>query len=565
LRVQSGQALVLVVLMLPVFLAICVLVIDSSNMIAQRRAIQNAADAAALAVAQSIDITCDSACLANARTYSKLNGVDVDTTSPSWHRCATSNPADTNCYAFPYVDRNGGTHAHQVEIRLRKKVAGFFAGAVGLRVAGRAVAGVGPGEPPPYSFVALNTTSENHSLIVRSGGTLTVKNAIYVNSSNGHDGFDIKGDGGSITAPEIHTVGGWEFENAATITLAVGGGACHPPGRQVSAPWTARGCPATGETPLADPFAGRVALPTLGAPACTGTTYGAAASYSPKQNLARDLAGSAAATTLTSTGTAVQNGDMILVNTEKMLVTGVSGATLTVVRAQLGSTLAMHTSGAEIKKLPVTGTTGTASSPAACGVASGTVTLEPGTYYGGICIGATSGALCDSHCNAGTARVTLAPGTYTMAGGGLHVCGASTLTAPNVLIFNTKDPMSTAAAAATHQVELNTSGTVTLGPQTTGPYTGLTIFEPPTQAVSTSNCDKRAQDEWDIALVKMANGLDGLSGTIYAPHQHALFGDAVSGSANLAVITGCIFVDGADSTFDFNGSGLFGFGTALAE
>ena len=80
-------------------------------------------------------------------------------------------------------------------------------------------------------------------------------NAIYVNSSNGHDGFDIKGSGGKLAAPEIHTVGGWEFEDASTITLTVGGRVSSPPGRQVSKPWTAPGCPVTGEPPVADPFA----------------------------------------------------------------------------------------------------------------------------------------------------------------------------------------------------------------------------------------------------------------------------------------------------------------------
>jgi uncharacterized membrane protein len=54
-----------------------VLVIDGSNLMVQRRSIQNAANAAVLAVAQSIETTRDATCLANARVYSKLNGVDV--------------------------------------------------------------------------------------------------------------------------------------------------------------------------------------------------------------------------------------------------------------------------------------------------------------------------------------------------------------------------------------------------------------------------------------------------------------------------------------------------------
>ena len=244
-------------------------------------------------------------------------------------------------------------------------------------------------------------------------------------------------------------------------------------------------------------------MPTLGPPACTSSTYGAAAGYSPKQTLEGSLTNSVTATTVTASGSAVQRGDMILINSEKMFVTDVNGSTLTVERAQSGSALASHNDGTEIKT-----TARRSRSFRSRGsserrrrlrrAASGSRMLQPGTYYGGICIGATSGTSCDGNCDTGTANVTLAPGTYVMAGGGFHVCGSSTVSAP-------------------------------------------------------------------MALVKTANGLDGLSGTIYAPNDHALFGDSASGTANLAVITGCIFIDGADSTFDFEGSGLFGVGTSLAE
>ncbi len=104
------------------------------------------------------------------------------------------------------------------------------------------------------------------------------------------------------------------------------------------------------------------------------------------------------------------------------------------------------------------------------------------------------------------------------------------------------------------QVDIATSGSVTLTPQTSGAYAGLTIFQDPKRELSTSKCDNRAQNLWDIALVSSATGLNGVSGTIYAPDQYALFGDAMSGTANLAVITGCIFINGADSTFNFNTS-----------
>ena len=42
-----------------------------------------------------------------------------------------------------------------------------------------------------------------------------------------------------------------------------------------------------------------------------------------------------------------------------------------------------------------------------------------------------------------------------------------------------------------------------------------------------------------------------------------LVSDYVGGKANLAVITGCILIDGGDATFDFQLSGLFGVGLQL--
>ena len=63
--------------------------------------------------------------------------------------------------------------------------------------------------------------------------------------------------------------------------------------------------------------------------------YGAAASYSPKQNLAAGI--TAAQTTITSNGTKVQTGDTIQVESEQMLVTAIVGATWTVDRGINGT------------------------------------------------------------------------------------------------------------------------------------------------------------------------------------------------------------------------------------
>jgi hypothetical protein len=160
-----------------------------------------------------------------------------------------------------------------------------------------------------------------------------------------------------------------------------------------------------------------------------------------------------------------------------------------------------------------------------------------------------------------------------MAGGGFRVCGASSLSAPNVLSYNTNDPTSSTGTGALDQVELNTTGSVHLGPQTSGSYIGLTIWQDKNLPLDTTDkCDSRnnvttpsqAQiNEYDIALMSAdgsgTNGsLGSISGSIYAPANRADFVDALSGTANLAVLTSCILIDGGNSTFAFNPTGLFG-------
>ena len=54
-----------------------------------------------------------------------------------------------------------------------------------------------------------------------------------------------------------------------------------------------------------------------------------------------------------------------------------------------------------------------------------------------------------------------------------------------------------------------------------------------------------------------------ISGTVYAPANRALFGDVVSGRANLAVMTSCMTIDGGNSTFDYKPDGLFGVGIRI--
>jgi len=236
-----------------------------------------------------------------------------------------------------------------------------------------------------------------------------------------------------------------------------------------------------------------------------------------------------------------------------------------------------------VNPTPITSPSGP-TTPAEYAVPAGTSgVLKPGTYYGGICIGAPKGANCGTKiagsCNtstAPTATVTLEEGVYIMAGGGFFVCGNTTLDASaGVMIYNTEDKEHLAGAGLLDQIEFNTNGAVSLDGPSGGVYQGMSIWQGPDPAVtstpnpnlqlSAEKCDNRQANLTDILLKNAGNGLNGFHGTIYAPAQDALFTDEVSGTANLAVITGCIFINGATSTFEFKPSELFGIGGGLGE
>jgi hypothetical protein len=184
-------------LAMPLFFALMSLVVDGGNIFVHKRNIQVAADAAALAMSQSIDLasspaTCPASCVDEGRAYAKKNGIDVDATSPSWHRCDDSadpaHPTDTNCWAFPYVNKNDLTHPHydQVEVRLRSHVTTFIAGVVGIysaNVSARAVGGANP--VYAYSTTPGTTIPGTTVLVTNPGDTHTTTDPDTISGGSG--------------------------------------------------------------------------------------------------------------------------------------------------------------------------------------------------------------------------------------------------------------------------------------------------------------------------------------------------------------------------------------------
>ena len=359
-----------------------------------------------------------------------------------------------------------------------------------------------------------------------------------------------------------------------------------------------------------------------------GTTQTTVA-YSPNvETLSANVGASDTTVTVTNTGSSgeIAAQDVIAIDNEEMYVSAIqssSGATQTldVTREWDGTEAVTHTSGTTVSKV-VTTPNGTAFNPGeklTAGIttdtqfdvtqASGSGSLAVGqviqidseamkitavvadgttkqkitvtrAWYNTTQASHSANAVVSLVTGAGTASppvVTLAPGVYIMAGGGFSVCGAAQLVAPHVMIYNTNDSSGgvTTGNGALGQVDLNTSGSVKLGPQNTGTYAGMTIFQDRSLTLFPGDaCDPKSNkpNEWDIALQSMGSAgpltgaLGSISGTVYAPNLHSDFGDSVSGTANLAILTSCIYINGANSTFTFNSGGgkLFGLSATLS-
>src|SRR6185295_19015929 len=98
----------------------CALVVDLGASYVEKRSLQQAADAAALAAAQELQPaldTCDAACMAavNAKVALRVGQYSADNGGPSTVPQCFS-PSDPNpCYTWPYKGSNG-----LVQVRLNK-------------------------------------------------------------------------------------------------------------------------------------------------------------------------------------------------------------------------------------------------------------------------------------------------------------------------------------------------------------------------------------------------------------------------------------------------------------
>jgi Flp pilus assembly protein TadG len=177
-------------------------------------------------------------------------------------------------------------------------------------------------------------------------------------------------------------------------------------------------------------------------------------------------------------------------------------------------------------------------------------TIQPGIYVGGLKFD-------------GNSVITMAPGVYYLAGGsGFLVQQNATLIASGVMIYSGPQSGHTGNAGP---VTIDTTGSVTLSPPTTGSFAGMTIFvERLSNDDITIKPNNTAQCATTAATGLPQGCLGGISGTIYGANKDTTAIIKAAGTANLQVLTGKLLVqNGSTARFTFNSAGFAGGSTLI--
>ena len=353
---------VLFALILVVLAATAGLLLDGGMASATRRQAQAAADTAALAAARAIGSGQDGT--ATAREIAALNGFPASTAD-----CSGAAMTGVDVNRPPTTGAYSGNSSY-VEVIARRAMRTGFAGLIGQNcwmVSARAVAVVDGSAVSPCTFCSLNNTEQNHTLVLKNGATLRVDGEIYVNSENG----SAKGAVCNVKSWEVcgdgfDVFGAGGYVNAKRIST-VGGWETHD-GNIAWADGATAGCETYTPTSQAQTSNVCIHMPVLADPLNDPANPGGY--VAPPSPGSRPIAG--------------QNGC---------------------------PAYALSSSG-------------TASSPDKLEIDSGTPTICPGTYYGGIKI-------------TNNASVTMLPGIYIIVGGGFALLNNASIDGSSgVMIYN---------------------------------------------------------------------------------------------------------------------------------
>jgi len=410
-RLARGQVLLLAAMAMVVLIGFVALATDMGLLWSQRRQMQTAADAAAIAGVSALR---NSESIASAADeVASLNGFTNGTNSAI---VTVNNPPASGPYSG---------NSNYVEVVIAQAEPTYFLRALGynaINVSTRAVSGAVNG---PACIYALDTSASKAINLIGSGFNINASCGMIDNSTSA-SALSATGTG-TVTAASIGVAGNESLTGSLTFVPT----------------------PQVNTAPIADPLASRQG-PAVGNPIQQSVTNSGAYSVSGNNQAivipsavygsGISIAGSSDVVTF-SGGT---YGNHISITGSSDSVTFNPGQYQ---HSSTGHSIDISGNAATISFNPGTYTfLGSVNI-----VGSSTVTLQPGTYFGGIAI-------------TGQANVTFSPGTYILAGGGLSVTGTSALSGSGVTFYDTDatgyayGPISLTGGNATADLSAPTSG-----------------------------------------------------------------------------------------------------------
>ena len=412
-----GQLLFLTAIAMVVLIGFAALATDVGLLWSERRRMQTAADAAAIAGATALR---NSESIASAAdNVASLNGFTNGTNSAT---IAVNNPPASGLYSG---------NSNYVEVIVTQPEPTYFLRVLGydsMRVSARAVSGAINGPACVYSL----DPAAQQAIYVSGTANITAKCGV-IDNSNSSTALDLSGTV-NFTANSIGVVG--DYTPHGTITVS-------------PEPVTAVAAASDPLISLAEPS---VATYTPASSTNAGS-YSVSGTYGTVTVPPSVYAGGVS---IQGTGNATFSGGTY---GNGIVVDGTSGS-ITFNPGQYqgnGSGNSIHIEGTATATFSPGGQY-TFDGPVLIS-GTNTLTLSPGTYYGGISV-------------TGSANLTFNPGTYVLAGGGLSVTGTATLQGTGVTFYDTTSP-----GYAYGPISLKGTATSNLSAPTSGSYKGILVMQ----------------------------------------------------------------------------------------
>ena len=461
-RGEEGQALVFFIVFLVALLSFCGLLLDGGLAWLNRRQAQNAADMAARAAGRAVSVASQT-CYAQG----KATALSAATSG------AGANGFSSVTVSYPPASGRFSGNCGYVQVSVARFVTTGFARVAGINewsISATAVADV-----PVVTTVtvtecqlcALRTTNSKHTIVVEGAADITLDGGIYVNGDN------------------VEKADCWKNGQALYVSWASGAG----------------GLGACGSPPNPEV---RILAETVRVVGGWRTDKGSIIQ-------ARRLADSADYPPSVCSATPANHPDLAGYQEYSPPIVGNICTNEPVLADPLASLPVPDFSRYTVRH-------GSAASPNQLVLDSGTVTLDPGIYYGGI--KATE-----------RAHIVLKPGEYLLTDKALVLDKQASITANNVFIYTTSGNSSDKSGP----INIRTDGSVRLSPMNTGTYAGILIFQdrrsPEPVILDPNNSTQCATRKGCIGDIE---------GTIYAADDEASVFFKASGETSLRIVSGRI-------------------------